>query len=147
MTNQQRDELDEFLRRHTWDCNTTKQQSVHVPCDCGRDAARARLALLREQKDGAYKERDALVCALSKVFRSWLSRHPSTDTTWDDDWRWIVFVQLPTGQATWHIHDSELPMFEHLQVVKGNVWDGHTTEEKYRRLAATTRQPKEETER
>ena len=129
------DALDEFLKtsQHRKLCG---DQKFMFRCDCGLDAARARLAALREQKDSAYKERDALVCALSKLFRSWLSRHPSTDTTWDNDWRWIVFVQLPTGQATWHIHDSELPMFAHLQVVKGNVWDGHTTEEKYRRLAS-----------
>jgi hypothetical protein len=90
---------------------------------------------LREQKDGAYKERDALVCALSKLFPSWLARHPDSDTSWDKDWRWIVFVQLPTGQASWHIHDSERSMFDHLAVGE-NCWDGHNNERKYERLAA-----------
>lgn len=91
---------------------------------------------LRAQKDAAYTERDRLVCALSKVFPSHLSRHPDSDESWDDDWRWIVFVNLPTGQASWHIHDSERPWFEHLAVVEGNPWDGHTTEEKYQRVDA-----------
>ena len=90
---------------------------------------------VKAQKDGAYRERDALVAALSKVFPSSLERHPEDDEEWEDDWRWIVFVDLPAGQATWHIHDSELPAFAHLPRGTGAKWDGHTTEEKYRRLS------------
>jgi hypothetical protein len=93
------------------------------------------VAALRKQAQAAYRERDSLVCAFSKVFPSWLARHPESDTEWDDEWRWIVFVQLPTGQASWHIHDSERPWFDHLEVRADGGWDGHTTEEKYRRLA------------
>lgn len=100
-----------------------------------RDALQARVAELERDKKGAYVERDRLVCALSKIFPSWIARHPDSDTKWDDDWRWIVFVSLPTGQATWHIHDSERQWFAHLPE-GANLWDGHTTEEKYRRLAA-----------
>lgn len=90
------------------------------------------------QKDAAYKERNALVCLLSKLYPSWLERHNEADLTWEDDWRWIVFMQLPTGQATWHIHDSEFALFDHLPVNKdkeGHGWDGHTTEEKYQRIS------------
>lgn len=90
-------------------------------------------------KDAAYTERDRLVCALSKAFPSFLGRHSPDDVAWDDDWRWIVFVELPTGQASWHIHDSEREWFNHLAVRTGSaLWDGHTTEEKYRRLDALT---------
>lgn len=89
---------------------------------------------LRGQKDAAYTERDQLVCALSKVFPAHLCRHPEEDTEWEDDWRWIVCVHLPTGQATWHIHDSERDWFDHLSV-QPNHWDGHTTEMKYQRLS------------
>jgi len=100
------------------------------------EAAEAEVVRLREQKDGAYAERDNLVCALSKLFPASLERHPDSDTTWEDDWRWIVFIDLPTGQATWHIHDSELAMFDHLPRFIGREWDGHTTPQKYLRLAA-----------
>lgn len=93
----------------------------------------AEVLALQKQRNDVYEERDRLVAALSKCFPSWLARHPDTDKAWDDDWRWIVFVQLPTGQATWHIHDRELAWFDHLEV-RENSWDGHTTEEKYRRL-------------
>lgn len=90
------------------------------------------------QCDAVYAERDRLVAALSKVFPSWLKRHPESDKDWEDDWRWIVFIQLPTGQTSWHIHDSELGWFDHCLRLKdrsSNLWDGHTTEEKYERLA------------
>lgn len=87
------------------------------------------------QKDAAYKERNALVLLLSKIFPSWLGRHPEEDKDWEDDWRWIVFIMLPTGQCSWHIHDSEWQDFaQHLTEDKGGKWDGHTTEEKYQRI-------------
>lgn len=93
---------------------------------------------VREAKDGAYAERNRLVAALSALYPSHLQRHPDEDEEWEDGWRWIVFVELPTGQATWHIHDSELPWFDHLLRLNAEpvAWDGHTAEEKYRRLAA-----------
>lgn len=90
---------------------------------------------LKQQKDVAYAERDRLVAALSKVFPASLERHPEEDRTWDNDWRWIVFIELPTGQATWHIHDSELDWFAHLPRLTGEKWDGHSTEQKYVRLS------------
>jgi hypothetical protein len=86
---------------------------------------------LRAQKDAAYAERDHLVAALSKQFEAHLCRHDGAD--WEDDWRNIVCIHLPTGQATWHIHDSELPLFHHLATAEAH-WDGHSTAEKYERL-------------
>ena len=86
-------------------------------------------------KDGAYNERDQLVSALSKCFPSWLRRHPDDDAEWEDEWRWIVMVQLPTGQVSWHIHDTELPLFHHIGLDSVD-WDGHDNEEKYRRIRA-----------
>ena len=105
---------------------------------------------LRKQKDQAYWERNQLVAALSKLFPSWLSRHDENDKEWEDDWRWIVFIEIYTKelenkyeqggimvkhkrQVSWHIHDREFEQFAHLPV-RSNIWDGHSTEEKYRRL-------------
>lgn len=94
-----------------------------------------RIAELEAEKDSVYAERNRLVAALSKVFPSHLSAHDPDDETWEDDWRTIVCVHLPDGQVTWHIHDSHRDLFIHLS--QGvNHWDGHTTEEKYKRLAA-----------
>lgn len=101
-----------------------------------RDAALAKLAEMEKQKNMVYHERDQLVAALAKQFPASLERHPEHET-WDDDWRWIIFIDLPTGQVSWHIHDSELLLFSHVPR-RGWRWDGHSTEEKYRRLNALT---------
>jgi hypothetical protein len=93
---------------------------------------------LRRQKNNAYHERDQLVAAISKLFPSHLLIHPAVDAAWEEGWRTIVCVHLPAGQATWHIHDSERELVAHLEDVNllgCRGWDGHTTEEKYRRLA------------
>lgn len=93
---------------------------------------------LREAKDGAYRERNQLVAFLSKLYPSHRARHPASDETWENDWRWIICIHSPFGQLSWHIHDSDLPMFEHLET-NLNDWDGHSTEEKYRRLEQALR--------
>lgn len=99
-------------------------------------------------KEQAYWERNQLILALSKLYPSWLELHPLEDTKWEKDWRHIVFIEIPTFQGatmqshnlpstkqlSWHIHDSEVPYFSHLELKSGNSWDGHTTEEKYERL-------------
>lgn len=93
-----------------------------------------RINSLEKSKDSAYKERDSLVRYLSTQYPSHLMRHPDSDTEWEDDWRWIVCIHSVAGQMTWHIHDSELYGFGHLVRTQFNDWDGHTTEEKYKRL-------------
>lgn len=105
----------------------------------------AEIERITEQKDGAYTERNALVAALSKLLPACLARHPAEDLEWDDDWRWIVFIDAPTGQLSWHIHDSEREAFDHLEV-RDVRWDGHTTPEKYKRLAALEGPPEIECE-
>jgi hypothetical protein len=77
-----------------------------------------------------YRERAQLVAALSKVF-------PAGYTAEDRNWP-IVFIQLPTGQASWHIASRDMYLFDHLRYDESWKWDGHTTEEKYRRLGALT---------
>lgn len=93
----------------------------------------------KRERDAAYTERNKLVAALARLvqwggFSAWLAQHPA-DPDWDPEWRWIVFVDGPTGQMSWHLHDSELGAFTpwvQLRPVTG--WDGHSTEEKYERL-------------
>lgn len=96
-------------------------------------------ALERDGKDLAYNERNKCVALIASLFPSSLERHPEEDASWEDDWRWIVFVDLPTGQVSWHIHDSELALFDHVPRIQGRIWDGHTTEEKYDRLLRAIR--------
>lgn len=89
---------------------------------------------MRASKDLAYMERNKMVCALSKLFPSWLGRHDEADALWGKEWLNIVYIQLPTGQVSWHIHEDLLPIFAHLEVDLSKKWDGHTTDEKYERL-------------
>jgi len=88
--------------------------------------------VMEARKNSAYGERNQLVKFLSKCFPSSIERHEGAD--WEDDWRNVVFIDLPTGQASWHIHDSELENFAHLPRNRGRKWDGHSTELKYQRL-------------
>lgn len=88
---------------------------------------------LTAEKDGAYEERNKVVAALAKVFPSGIAK---TDIPgWLEEWHGCVYIDLPTGQASWHYHDSQAYLFESLPPYEGE-WDGHDTTEKYRRLAA-----------
>lgn len=82
-------------------------------------------------KDLAYWERNQLVLYLSKIFPSWLEKHPEKDDNWEKDWRNIVFINFPEGKFSWHIHDTEICYFSHLKYKSGDSWDGSTSEEKY----------------
>jgi hypothetical protein len=102
-----------------------------------RRATEAERAVAVAARDAAYRERDQLVAALSKMFAAHLAIHDPLPEGWDPEWRYLVCVHLPTGQATWHIHENEVMLFGHLAVAPQH-WDTHTTEEKYRRLNALT---------
>lgn len=89
-------------------------------------------------KDQAYRERDMCIALIAKLsaaigFRVGMGRHES-EGPWEDEWRWIVYIDLPTGQVSWHIHDSERAWFD-FPAYSGS-WDGHTRAEKYARMEA-----------
>lgn len=92
-------------------------------------------AALRERKDGAYEERNRVVAALARIFPSGLAR--TNIEGWDEEWHGCVYIDSPVGQLSWHYHDSQAYLFEGLPPYEGQ-WDGHTTEEKYQRLAILT---------
>jgi hypothetical protein len=88
---------------------------------------------MQAERDAAYHERNMLVAALARLYPAHLMDHPP-DPNWDPEWLNIVCIDAPCGQMTWHIHVNELPLFEGLPKWP-NHWDGHTTDEKYARLA------------
>ena len=47
----------------------------------------------------------------------------------------VVIVDLPTGQASWHVAPDDMDLFTGVPRSEINTWDGHSTEEKYARLA------------
>jgi hypothetical protein len=92
-----------------------------------------KLEAMRARKDAAYEERNKVVAALARLFPSGVAR--TAIEGWSDDWHGCVYIDLPTGQVSWHFHDSQAHLFNGLpSYTKG--WDGHDTPEKYRRLAA-----------
>jgi hypothetical protein len=107
------------------------------------DDLQSQLAEMRASKDQAYKERNQLVAYLSRCFESHLCLHPASDETWDKEWLTIVCIHTPAGQMTWHLHDSDAILFPHLKLVEAH-WDGHSTDEKYRRLQALSPRAGEE---
>jgi hypothetical protein len=108
--------------------------------DQERPAVREQIEEMRARKDAAYEERNRVVAALSKLWPSHLAQHPEDDLTWERDWMTIVCIHSPQGQLTWHVHDSQRFLFAHLSMGEGH-WDGHTTEQKYQRLAALQAHP------
>jgi hypothetical protein len=104
-----------------------------------RDEARIRMAVAeaerdeaRRSSDGAYLERNRLVVFLTTLYPAGVK-----DTAidgWDPEWNGCVYIDLPTGQASWHFHEIQRHLFAHLPPYAGE-WDGHTTEEKYERIA------------
>lgn len=99
---------------------------------------RAEKAASSSQMDEAYAERNQLVAALSKLFPA--GQKKTAIEGWDEAWHNCVYIDLPTGQVSWHIHDREMAQFEHLPPYVGE-WDGHDTPEKYRRLSALNPSP------
>jgi hypothetical protein len=99
------------------------------------------LAEMEKRKDDAYYERNQVVAALAKCFPSGVTR--TAIKGWSEDWHGCVYIDLPTGQASWHFHDSHAHLFAGLPPYAGE-WDGHDTPEKYHRLACLAHQPAQE---
>lgn len=79
--------------------------------------------------DSVYNERDRLISLLTTFYLSYLSK----DETSEEGFKTVVYIETPEGQLSWHISDKEVQLFKHLKY-EDNKWDGHTTEEKYKRI-------------
>jgi hypothetical protein len=88
---------------------------------------------LEKDKDLAYRERNRLVALLAKIFPSFLTKETDSYLNFYNIC-WIVYLETPKGQLSWHIPDIDLFLFEGVKKIDSYAWDGHTTEEKYERL-------------
>jgi uncharacterized protein (DUF433 family) len=87
-----------------------------------------------EQLRVVYRERAQLVAVLASLFPSvWAYSDPAAP-----EWP-VVYVDTPRGQCSWHLSQDDLDLFGHVEQVPADDprarWDGHSTEEKYERLA------------
>lgn len=83
--------------------------------------------------DDVYRERAHLLALLATHYPAHFEIDPEAP-----DWP-VLHLDFPTGQCCWHISQNDLHLFGHVEAEPGNTWDGHTTEEKYRRIAQYTR--------
>lgn len=84
-----------------------------------QDRLKTLLAMI-ERYDTVYTERYGLILrAVSLAYQLGFAAGFRIDPR-EPDWP-VAFIELPTGQVSWHIQPHQ------------REWDGHTTEEKYRR--------------
>lgn len=77
-----------------------------------------------------YTERNMCV---SLIVRMAMAHGFKTGVRPDKDWP-IVFVELPAGQVSWHIPETEFHKYFPSMNEYDGEYDRHTTEEKYRRV-------------
>lgn len=85
--------------------------------------------ILVSQFDGMLKalgqERSLAVLLLAKLAESQgLTVGRKADPEASLMWRNLIFIDLPTGQVSWHIHKDEWNDFLRFPLYKGE-WDGH----------------------
>lgn len=105
---------------------------------CELVAAVEREAMVKKDLtiDSAYRERNQLVALLSTCFPA--GKAKTNIEGWDEAWHGCVYIDFPWGQASWHYHERDGWMFEHLPRYQ-KQWDGHTTEQKYSAIAQAIR--------
>lgn len=86
---------------------------------------------LTAKKDDAYDERMHLGAALARLFPSGIR---DTDAPgWTPEWKGCVYIDLPTGQISYHYHTRHAALFRDLPRYT-QPWDGHDKETVHSRL-------------
>lgn len=90
------------------------------------------IARFRALKNDAFHERNQLVALISKIYPAKLGKDESGQSILEN----VVYIDLPTGQASWHITKDEIDLFAHLSKAGDDqsIWDGHTKQEKIERV-------------
>lgn len=89
--------------------------------------------------EAVYKERAQCVAALARLAQA--LGHAVGFSEDDERTGWpVLYIELPTGQVSWHFTASDRAEFApDIQDNPRLRWDGHSTPEKYARLATWTR--------
>ena len=79
-----------------------------------------------------YRERAYLLGGYVAMFGGVFSYDDPATPGWP-----VLYIETPEGQISDHIHPNDVEVFGDLNIptVEGYPWDGHTAEEKYRRIA------------
>jgi hypothetical protein len=84
--------------------------------------------------NAVYRDRAVLTAHMAAVYPSVIVHGADP---YEPEWA-VVYITLPTGQISYHISPADLDLFTHVRVAVAADWDGHTTDEKNRRLAEYT---------
>lgn len=87
----------------------------------------------RAEKDQAYLERNHVVAALARAFPSGI-RETSIEG-WNPEWNGCVYIDLPSGQISYHYHSSQAHLFQDLPAYT-KMWDGHDKDQVHARLTS-----------
>lgn len=98
---------------------------------------------MHQRKDEAYRERNLCVSLIARMALQLGLKVGIAKTDiegWSDDWQNCVYIDLPTGQVSWHYNDIEAGLFVELPAYSG-AWDGHDTTTKYHRVLSYPHRP------
>lgn len=101
-------------------------------------ALRAELARYKAEKNQAYTERNRVVLALAMQFPAGI--RDTQIEGWSPEWNGCCYIDLPTGQISYHYHSSEAELFNRLPAYK-KPYDGHTKDDVHARLLALRHGP------
>jgi len=87
------------------------------------------------ERDAAYRERAQLLALLAAHYPAVLAPAPDVE---EPGWQ-ILYLDLAGRQCSWHIAPADAAVVATVPQVDADdpraAWDGHSTEEKYRRIA------------
>ncbi len=93
------------------------------------------LGQLESQLKHLYEERALLLALLAKHYP--YTVHVDKEL-YHSDFRFVVFLELPTGQVSFHVHDESIEqgLFPELKppLTQPTPWDGHSVQDKMERL-------------
>ncbi|MBM9509967.1 hypothetical protein [Actinacidiphila acididurans] len=114
----------------------TLDEWTALVADAVLPVVRSRLASTVKERDGAYRERNALAALAAGQAESAVVA-PATDVP-EPGWQ-ILYLVLHGRQCSWHFGPRDADLIEHLEHVPADdpraQWDGHTTEAKYEHIA------------
>ena len=79
-------------------------------------------------------ERNDFILYLTRVYGAHTHKNIEENKVLEKQFPLIVCIHTEKGQLSWHIPEEDIKRFEHFEI-KENDWDGHSIEEKYKRLA------------
>jgi len=119
--------------------NRRTQSAVNATATRVGERLTKKIKAVEAERDGAYRERAHLVALLAALTDEAVISY-ARDVE-EPGWQ-IIYLTLGGHQASWHISPRDADLFTHVERVDVEdpraQWDGHTTEEKYERIAAWT---------